>query len=153
MSPLVKLVISLVIAVIAYTLTSLLLTGTVQLTGGAFDLRLLFAFFFATAAAALIVRDAPVNSREMSYAGAEADDHNDMEYAGDTGRASGKVKWFNASKGFGFIVMDDGEEIFVHYRSIRGEGRRTLRDGQNVSFRVAQSDKGPQAEDVSPEGD
>ena len=49
---------------------------------------------------------------------------------------------------FGFIVKDDGEEIFVHFRSIRGEGRRSLRDGQSVSFIVAESDKGPQAEDV-----
>ncbi|HEY6130493.1 MAG TPA: cold-shock protein [Halioglobus sp.] len=63
-------------------------------------------------------------------------------------RASGTVKWFNVSKGFGFIVKDDGEEIFVHFRSIRGEGRRGLRDGQKVNFVVAQSDKGPQAEDV-----
>ena len=66
--------------------------------------------------------------------------------AGD--REQGKVKWFNVSKGFGFIIKDDGEEIFVHFRSIRGEGRRSLRDGQRVSFVIAQSEKGPQAEDV-----
>jgi len=63
-------------------------------------------------------------------------------------REEGKVKWFNVSKGFGFITKDDGEEIFVHFRSIRGGGRRGLRDGQRVSFVVADSDKGPQAEDV-----
>ena len=63
-------------------------------------------------------------------------------------REEGQVKWFNASKGFGFITKDDGEEIFVHFRSILGEGRRGLRDGQRVSFRVADSDKGPQAEEV-----
>jgi CspA family cold shock protein len=68
--------------------------------------------------------------------------------ATDAGRENGQVKWFNVSKGFGFITKDDGEEIFVHFRSIRGEGRRSLRDGQRVSFIVAQSDKGPQAEDV-----
>ena len=60
----------------------------------------------------------------------------------------GTVKWFNVSKGFGFITKDDGEEIFVHFRSIRGGGRRGLKDGQEVTFVVAQSDKGPQAEDV-----
>ncbi|MEP0202153.1 MAG: cold-shock protein [Halioglobus sp.] len=58
------------------------------------------------------------------------------------------MKWFNVSKGFGFITLDNDEEIFVHFRSIRGEGRRSLRDGQRVSFVVADSDKGPQAEDV-----
>ena len=64
-------------------------------------------------------------------------------------REEGAVKWFNGKKGFGFIIRDNGEEIFVHFRSIRGdEGRRGLRDGQRVGFRVAQTDKGPQAEDV-----
>ncbi len=65
-------------------------------------------------------------------------------------REEGEVKWFNVSKGFGFITKDDGEEIFVHFRSIRGEGRRGLRDGQRVSFVEAHTDKGPQAEDVEP---
>ena len=63
------------------------------------------------------------------------------------------MKWFNVSKGYGFITLDDGDEIFVHFRSIRGEGRRSLKDGQRVSLRVAQSDKGPQAEDVEAIGD
>lgn len=65
-------------------------------------------------------------------------------------REEGLVKWFNVSKGFGFISRDSGEEIFVHFRSILGEGRRSLRDGQRVSFVVADSDKGLQAEDVEP---
>lgn len=65
-------------------------------------------------------------------------------------REGGEVKWFNVTKGFGFITKDDGEEIFVHFRSIRGEGRRSLSDGQRVSFVEAQTDKGPQAEDVEP---
>lgn len=63
-------------------------------------------------------------------------------------REEGEVKWFNVSKGFGFISRENGEEIFVHFRSIRGEGRRSLRDGQRVSFVVADSDKGLQAEEV-----
>ncbi len=61
---------------------------------------------------------------------------------------TGTVKWFNSSKGFGFIVRSNGEEIFVHHRSIRGEGRRSLRDGASVRFSVVSTDKGPQAEDV-----
>ncbi|WP_241505844.1 cold shock domain-containing protein [Parahaliea mediterranea] len=63
-------------------------------------------------------------------------------------RETGSVKWFNVSKGFGFIIREDGEEIFVHFRSIRGDGRRSLRDGQRVDFVVGSSAKGPQAEDV-----
>jgi CspA family cold shock protein len=68
----------------------------------------------------------------------------------DGPREEGEVKWFNVSKGFGFITKDNGEEIFVHFRSIRGEGRRGLKDGQRVSFVEANTDKGPQAEDVEP---
>jgi CspA family cold shock protein len=74
---------------------------------------------------------------------------------GDGGpREDGEVKWFNRNKGFGFIIRESGEEIFVHQRSIRligdGENRRrpTLRDGQAVNFQVAERDKGIQAEDV-----
>ena len=63
-------------------------------------------------------------------------------------RETGQVKWFNASKGFGFITLESGDEVFVHFRSIRGEGRRSLRDGQRVALEVAQTEKGPQAEDV-----
>ena len=64
------------------------------------------------------------------------------------GRARGTVKWFNTSKGFGFISRDDGDDIFVHFRAIRGEGHRVLVEGQRVEFSVAQRDKGLQAEDV-----
>ncbi len=67
-------------------------------------------------------------------------------------RESGSVKWFNASKGFGFITRDTGDDIFVHFRSIRGEGHRILRDGQRVEFAVSQGDKGLQADDVVPAG-
>ena len=66
----------------------------------------------------------------------------------ENGREQGTVKWFNSAKGFGFITRDDGEEIFVHFRAIRGEGRRSLHDGQRVAFHTASSNKGPQAEDV-----
>ena len=70
----------------------------------------------------------------------------------DGDREEGTVKWFNVSKGFGFIIRPDGEEIFVHFRSIIGadKGRRSLRDGQSVSYVVVDSDKGPQAEEVEP---
>jgi CspA family cold shock protein len=65
-------------------------------------------------------------------------------------REAGKVKWFNATKGFGFITRAQGDDVFVHYRSIRGEGHRTLREGQGVEFVVTKGDKGLQAEDVQP---
>ena len=64
-------------------------------------------------------------------------------------RQSGTVKWFNDSKGFGFIVREEGEDVFVHFRSIRGEGYRTLKQGARVEFELSQTDKGYQAEDVA----
>lgn len=63
-------------------------------------------------------------------------------------REQGRVKWFNATKGFGFITREQGDDVFVHYRSIRGEGHRTLREGQRVEFVVTKGEKGLQAEDV-----
>lgn len=63
-------------------------------------------------------------------------------------RETGTVKWFNTSKGFGFISRDSGDDIFVHFRAIRGEGHRVLIEGQRVEFSVIQRDKGLQAEDV-----
>ncbi len=65
-----------------------------------------------------------------------------------SGRRNGTIKWFNVSKGFGFITADDGEEIFVYFKSIQGSNRRDVRQGASVSFHVGQSAKGPQAEDV-----
>lgn len=63
-------------------------------------------------------------------------------------REQGTVKWFNVSKGYGFVTRGNGEDIFVHFRSINGKGRRILREGQSVEFVVTTGDKGPQAEDV-----
>lgn len=64
-------------------------------------------------------------------------------------KESGSVKWFSASKGFGFITRDNGEDIFVHFRSIEGDGHRILREGQRVQFTVTDGSKGLQAEEVS----
>ena len=64
-------------------------------------------------------------------------------------REIGTVKWFNSSKGFGFIQRETGGDVFVHYRSIRSEGYRSLEEGMRVEFSVTQGQKGLQAEDVS----
>ena len=61
---------------------------------------------------------------------------------------TGKVKWFNANKGYGFITRENGDDVFVHFRSIRGKGRRSLNEGESVQFVLAQGEKGAQAEDV-----
>ncbi|MCE9687474.1 MULTISPECIES: cold-shock protein [Shewanella] len=63
---------------------------------------------------------------------------------------TGVVKWFNDEKGFGFLALENAEDVFVHYRAINSQGRKTLREGQQVSFIVTQGQKGPQAENVTP---
>lgn len=65
-------------------------------------------------------------------------------------RVTGEVKWFNATKGFGFITQDNGEDVFVHFSAIVGDGYRSLEEGQRVEFVVVQGQKGPQAQDVTP---
>ena len=83
-----------------------------------------------------------VNVKETSSNDVESEEENDD-------RELGTVKWFNSSKGFGFLTMDNGDDVFVHYRAIRGRGRRLLIEGQKVRFTVTEGEKGKQAENVS----
>jgi cold shock protein len=62
--------------------------------------------------------------------------------------AQGSVKWFNAEKGYGFIAVDGGQDVFVHFSAIEMDGYKALEDGQRVEFEIAQGQKGPQAEHV-----
>jgi CspA family cold shock protein len=62
--------------------------------------------------------------------------------------ASGTVKWFNESKGFGFITQEDGTDVFAHYSAIKDEGFKTLAEGELVSFDVVEGDKGPKASNI-----
>lgn len=61
---------------------------------------------------------------------------------------TGKVKWFNAEKGYGFLTTDSGEDVFVHYSSIQSEGFKSLDEGQAVSFEIKEGSRGPQAANV-----
>jgi len=62
--------------------------------------------------------------------------------------ASGKVKWFDNKKGFGFIAQESGQDVFVHHSSILGDGYKTLNEGEQVTFDIVASDKGPKAQNV-----
>ncbi|WP_042683302.1 cold-shock protein [Anaerosalibacter massiliensis] len=61
---------------------------------------------------------------------------------------NGTVKWFNATKGYGFISTEDGEDVFVHYSAIEEDGFKTLEEGQQVEFEIVEGEKGPQATNV-----
>ena len=65
-------------------------------------------------------------------------------------RENGTVKWFNDAKGFGFISRENGPDVFVHFRAIQGNGFKSLKEGQKVSFKVVQGQKGLQADEVLP---
>ncbi|PKO12109.1 MAG: cold-shock protein [Chloroflexi bacterium HGW-Chloroflexi-10] len=63
-------------------------------------------------------------------------------------RVKGTVKWFNGTKGYGFLAREDGADVFVHFSAIQGNGFRSLEEGQNVEFTIEQGQKGPQAAEV-----
>lgn len=101
-------------------------------------------------AATLFMSSAPVakSGTAVPSSSDAVEDDEDEEFLDDENREQGVVKWFNVSKGFGFITRENGDDVFVHFRSIRGRGHRSLNEGQKVSFSVFESDKGLQAADV-----
>ena len=86
-----------------------------------------------------------------AFSGASKKESASGEASGPASRAGGEtgtVKWFSEKKGYGFIVRESGDDIFVHHSAIVGEGFKTLREGDQVTFNITQSEKGPAAEDV-----
>ncbi len=138
----IRLVIAVVVALVFSGLFVMQLGDT---TAPNFTIITVSAFLLATVATVLLGN--LITGGAPSVATSEGG-HSAVADANDDDREQGSVKWFNVSKGFGFITRDNGDDIFVHYRSIRGEGRRRLYDGQDVSFTVIDSDKGLQADDV-----
>lgn len=140
-----RIIISLVIALIAATLY----TGLTAQEGFSlsFDVTTILAFSIATLATALITSFGQASSGATNNSQRESGEEQDFTY-GTENREQGIVKWFNYSKGFGFITRDQGDDVFVHYRSIRGNGRRSLHEGQRVEFTATEGEKGLQAEDV-----
>jgi CspA family cold shock protein len=79
------------------------------------------------------------------------EDMGEMDFSRDVpaGREAGTVKWFDSSKGYGFLVRENGEDLFVHFSSILGDGYRSLEEGQRVEFSIGEGHKGPVAQDVT----
>lgn len=108
----------------------------------------LMIYALALAIAGVCISTILVLTKQMARYGS-AHDYDDEDFGDDEDREAGTVKWFNTSKGFGFISRDQGEDVFVHFRAIRGDGHRVLVEGQRVEFVVARREKGLQAEDVT----
>lgn len=141
-----NLLVSLLVALLAPVLLPILLA----IPGFALDVSatikvylLTFALIFLATTLNELLR---AKARQINYDSAYADNE---DHDNDENREEGLVKWFNINKGYGFIIRDSGGEVFVHFRSIRGTGHRTLREGQRVKFSSVDGEKGLQAEDVS----
>ena len=134
-----RLVVSLILA-IAGTLVISLITRSTQLTEISTQIAVAVVIFITSLVSAL----ASTNTTGENVKKSTTSGHK-TKYS----RETGTVKWFNTSKGFGFITRDNGDDVFVHFRSIRGQGRRTLIEGQRVEFNLTKGEKGLQAEDVA----
>jgi CspA family cold shock protein len=156
MTVLLRLIFSALLALATLLLVQLLGSDTLSIT--ALDPTALIITFIACALAALV---SPLLGAKTSDNSASTTakapsktppktSNTPAKAAPSDDREHGTVKWFNVSKGYGFVTRANGDDIFVHFRSIRGEGRRLLREGQSIEFSVVQGEKGPQAEDVLP---
>ena len=101
---------------------------------------ILFVLFLLTSLLSGLWGGVETPSREAS----------DSAMLSDEARLSGTVKWFNDSKGYGFIEQESGPDVFAHFSAIQGDGFKTLKEGQKVEFTVSQGQKGPQAENIVP---
>lgn len=140
-----SIVISAILSAVSAVVVSMFLVSTAGLPIESRATAVIFIFAFTLVSC--IVVAAMSGSKQTSYEtdGVDYVDEDDT----DDDREGGAVKWFNVTKGFGFITRDQGDDVFVHFRSIRGTGHRSLSEGQRVKFEVVESDKGLQAEDVS----
>lgn len=141
-----NILVSLVIALLAPILLPLLAISPTLTMTGTVALKVYLLVFVLLMLAATINELLRLKSTDSIDQEAY---ESETEHAADDQREEGVVKWFNVNKGFGFIIRDAGGEVFVHFRSIRGTGHRTLREGQRVRFAAVDGEKGLQAEDVS----
>ena len=134
-----NIVTSIVVAVIASAIAIPTLKNiAISSTNG---IILIAALFFIASLITALVTSNKTGTKSQNYT-------SDSLFSNKS-RETGTVKWFNTNKGFGFITRDNGDDVFVHFRSIRGQGHRALIEGQRVEFNVTKGEKGLQAEDVA----
>jgi CspA family cold shock protein len=150
MNPILKnIILSLIIGSIAYFISQIF-SGSVHAPAGQ-ELGVLATIVLAVFLGRSLTpaRTPAPARRNHSKPGARQDGKQAKRKTSDDGtKETGTVKWFNIKKGFGFITRDGGDDIFVHYRNIEGNGRRAINEGQRVKFLVINGDKGLQADEV-----
>ncbi len=141
----VKLILAAILALVLFVALAFFESQALQLPSTTNDWGKLAILFLGVLVATLLGGSNSGVSDEI-----DDDDHvEDDDEDDDADYEAGTVKWFNTKKGYGFITRENGEDLFVHFRNIKGRGRRSLNDGESVTFVVIEGDKGLQADRVS----
>jgi len=141
----VKLILAAILALVLFVALAFFESQSLQLPSTTNDCGKLAILFLGVLVATLLGGSNNSVSDEIDDDDLVEDDDEDD----DADYETGTVKWFNTKKGYGFITRENGEDLFVHFRNIKGRGRRSLNDGESVTFVVIEGDKGLQADRVS----
>jgi len=145
----IKLILAAILSLVLYVALSFFEGKGLSFPSSANDAGKLAILFLGVLVATLLGGQSSVDfdddtdEDEEDFDASDEDDFDDEDYE------NGTVKWFNTKKGYGFITRENGEDLFVHFRNIKGRGRRSLNDGEPVTFVVIEGDKGLQADQVS----
>ncbi len=142
-----NIIISIVLGFAAYMAIAILVDHNGNFPATTPELSRLFIIIVAVLIASFIAtpRNAP---GRKSKAKSSTSNSSGSVTASDAERETGSVKWFNVRKGYGFITRDKGDDVFVHFRNLEGKGRRSVAEGERVSFVITNGDKGLQADKV-----
>ena len=145
----IKLVLAAILSLVLYVALSFFEGARLSFPSSANDVGKLAILFLGVLVATLLGGQSSVDFDDDTDEDEEDFDASDEDEFDDEDYENGTVKWFNTKKGYGFITRENGEDLFVHFRNIKGRGRRSLNDGEPVTFVVIEGDKGLQADQVS----
>ena len=145
----IKLVLAAILSLVLYVALSFFEGARLSFPSSANDVGKLAILFLGVLVATLLGGQSSVDFDDDTDEDEEDFDASDEDEFDDEDYENGTVKWFNTKKGYGFITRENGEDLFVHFRNIKGRGRRSLNDGEPVIFVVIEGDKGLQADQVS----
>ncbi len=140
-----NIIISVIVGLIAYLVFGLATGNGISIPTDSHQIVALVTYILAVFIGTTI---STMSSGAASVTGSSGSGNAGGSASGAISKESGTVKWFNVKKGYGFITRDQGDDIFVHYRNIEGNGRKAVSEGQRVQFLVTDGDKGLQADEV-----